>query len=56
MTPTGVYLDRDRERRKIRVFVEALTLPQRRRKNPGLMPMKKDVIKQVVFSEMSLAF
>ena len=45
MTPADVYYGRAREIQTMRNMVKKQTLQQRRRKNLGLPPLKKDVIK-----------
>ena len=51
MTPADVYHGRAREIQTMRSHVKEHTLLQRRRKNLGLPPMKKDVIKPAVLRE-----
>ena len=54
MTPADVYHGRAREIQTMRSLVKEHTLLQRRRKNLGLPPMKKDVIKPAVLREKCL--
>jgi transposase InsO family protein/transposase-like protein len=51
MTPADVYHGRAREIKMMRNIVKEQTLLQRRRKNLGLPPLKKDVIKPAVLRE-----
>ena len=51
MTPADFYHGRAREIQTMRSLVKEHTLLQRRRKNLGLPPMKKDVIKPAVLRE-----
>ena len=51
MTPADVYHGRARELKMMRNVVKEQTLLQRRRKNLGLPPLKKDVIKPAVLRE-----
>jgi transposase InsO family protein len=51
MTPADVYHGRAREIKMMRTIVKEQTLLQRRRKNLGLPPLKKDVIKPAVLRE-----
>lgn len=51
MTPADVYHGRAREIQTMRSLVKEHTLLQRKRKNLGLPPMKKDVIKPAVLRE-----
>ena len=51
MTPADVYHGRARVIQTMRTLVKEHTLLQRRRKNMGLPPMKKDVIKPAVLRE-----
>lgn len=51
MTPADVYHGRAREIKMMRNIVKEQTLLQRRRKNQGLPPLKKDVIKPAVLRE-----
>ena len=51
MTPADVYYGRAREIQTMRNMVMKQTLQQRRRKNLGLPPLEKDVIKPAVLRE-----
>jgi transposase-like protein len=51
MTPADVYHGRARELKMMRNIVKEQTLLQRRRKNLGLAPLKKDVIKPAMLRE-----
>ena len=51
MTPADVYEGRAREIQMMRNIVKEQTLCQRKRKNMGLSPLKKDVIKPAVLRE-----
>ena len=51
MTPADVYHGRARKIQTMRSLVKEHTLLQRRRKNLGLPPLKKDVIKPAVLRE-----
>jgi len=51
MTPADVYYGRAREIQTVRNMVKKQTLQQRRRKNLGLPPLEKDVIKPAMLRE-----
>ena len=51
MTPADVYHGRARQIKMMRNIVKEQTLLQRRRKNMGLPPLKKDVIRPAVLRE-----
>lgn len=51
MTPADVYYGRAREIQTLRDIVKKQTMQQRRRKNLGLIPLKRDVIKPAVLRE-----
>jgi len=51
MTPADVYFGRAREIQTLRDIVKKHTMQQRRRKNLGLIPLKRDVIKPAVLRE-----
>ena len=51
MTPADVYYGRAREIQTMRNMVMKQTLQQRRRKNLGLPPLEKDVIKPAILRE-----
>jgi putative transposase len=51
LTPADVYHGRAREIKMMRDIVKEQTLYKRRRKNLGLPPLKKDVIKPAVLRE-----
>jgi len=51
ITPADVYYGRAREIQTVRNMVKKQTLQQRRRKNLGLPPLEKDVIKPAMLRE-----
>ena len=51
MTPADVYFGRAKEIQTMRDRVKKQTLQQRRRKNLGLIPLQRDVIKPAVLRE-----
>jgi hypothetical protein len=51
MTPADVYHSRAMELKMMRNIVKEETLLQRRRKNLGLPPLKKDAIKPAMLRE-----
>jgi len=51
MTPADVFEGRAREIKMMRNIVKEQTFCQRKRKNMGLSPLKKDVIKPAVVRE-----